>query len=180
MNKEDSGKKPEHFPQNREEVRADIERWEGYHWCQKLELPVYEFSHELMKPDPEGIRPRREFQLPRDLKFQRWAVRLFSHYSKWIPHFSDKAHLLVRNSSFSLQDNVQTFFMVLSNHLEGAVVTTVDQELPLVASSDALDMAVSTTLSQNCLPSAVFSRTLSNALTNQPITQSQKSIILPV
>ena len=43
-----------------------------------------------IRPDPERLRPLREMPAPRTAKALKRVLGLFSHYSRWIPQYSDK------------------------------------------------------------------------------------------
>ena len=55
-----------------------------------------------IKPDPERLKPLRELPPPKDFKVQKRVLGLFSYYSKWIKHFSQKIKPLTQNTTFPL------------------------------------------------------------------------------
>merc|ERR1712168_588993 len=53
-----------------------------------------------VRQDPEHLRPLREFLVPQTAKSLKRVLGMFSYYSKWIPHFSEKIAPLRQCSKF--------------------------------------------------------------------------------
>ena len=47
-------------------------------------------ENDTIRPDPERLGPLKEVPLPHNAKSLKRVISLFSHYSKWIPRFSEK------------------------------------------------------------------------------------------
>ena len=72
---------------------------------------------------------------------------MFSHYSKWIPKFSEKITPL-RNFSFPLNESAVKAFNDLKLDIERSVVSTIDESLPFELETDASDNAIAGVLNQ--------------------------------
>ena len=128
-----------------------------------VRLLGYEVSKGIIKPDPDRLQPLHDLPVPSSLKSQQRAVGLFSYYSHWISHFSDKIYPLVHNETFPLPEPVMKSFEALKSELENALLISIDYSQPLTVETDASDVALAATLNQNGRPVAFFSRTLSSA-----------------
>ena len=126
-----------------------------------IRLLGYEISQNVIKPDPERLQPLRNLPAPTNLKAQERVVGMFAYYSQWIPHFSDKINVMVRNRVFPLPAEVLDTFKKLKDEIQGAMVTSIDPEQSLIVETDASDIALAASLNQNGRPVAFFSRTLS-------------------
>ena len=129
----------------------------------KVCLLGYEISQGQLRPDPERFQALRNLPPPQDIKSQRRVIGLLSYYSQWIPHFSNKIHLLVNNKTFPPSEQVKEAFKQLKHELENAAVSTIDYNRPLTVETDASDIAIAATLNQDGRPVAFFSRTLTNS-----------------
>ena len=117
----------------------------------------YEISKGTIKPDPERLQTLRDFPLPTTPKAQQRIVGLFSYYSQWISHFSDKISPLVHNTIFPIPDSVKVSFLNLKTELEKAMLVSVDFSKTFVVETDASDVAIAATLNQDGRPIAFFS-----------------------
>ena len=70
--------------------------------CKTINLLGYEVSKGIIKSDPDRLKPLKELPPPTNLKLQQRAVGMFSYYSQWISHFSDKIHPLIHNTTFPI------------------------------------------------------------------------------
>ena len=126
----------------------------------KIKLLGYEIEHGKIRPDPDRLTPLFNMPTPTSPKALDRLVGLFAYYSKWIPHFSNRVHPLIK-ASFPLSSEA----LVAIEDLKQAVATSVrgkiDENLPFVVETDASDIAVAATLNQGGQPVAFFSRTLS-------------------
>ena len=86
---------------------------------------------------------------------------MFAYYSKSIPNFSDKIRPLIQSNVFPLPENALHAFQNLKVERENAVVSTIDETIPIEVETDASDFAIDTTLNQAERPVAFFSRSLS-------------------
>ena len=103
---------------------------------------------------------------------------LFAYYSQWLPRFSDKAYSLVHNKTFPLPPDVLQTFQALKQELENAAVVVVEPGTPLVVETDASEVAIAATLSQNGKPVAFFSRTLSPTERRHPAIEKEACAII--
>lgn len=87
---------------------------------------------------------------------------MFSHYSQFIPKFSEKVSCLNR-SSFPLSDKAKDVFNELKLDILNAVVSSIDNEGTLTVETDASDHALGAALTIEGRPVAFFSRTLTNS-----------------
>lgn len=125
-----------------------------------IRLLGYEVSRGVIKPDPERLAPLKQLPPPANLKAQERIIGMFAYYSQWIPNFSDKISLLIRNRSFPIPDEVVVTFENLKSEIQNAMVVTVEPNVPLVVETDASEIAIGASLNQNGRPVAFFSRTL--------------------
>lgn len=114
----------------------------------------------IIRPDPNRLKPLRDLPVPYNAKLLKRTIGLFSHYSKYIPKFSDKISPLVKAKNFPLSQEEITAFEDLKVIIEKSVVQCVDESLPFEVETDASDIAIAAVLSQNNRPVAFFSRTL--------------------
>ena len=128
-----------------------------------IKILGYEVTHGSIKPDPERLQPLFNLSPSPEQKSLQRIVGLFSYYSSWISHFSDKIRPLINNHTFPLPDSIITSFEALKNEIANAMVATVDPGVPLVLETDASDVAIAATLTQKGRPVAFFSRTLSHS-----------------
>lgn len=127
---------------------------------ESIKVLGYDVSKGIVKPDPQRLSPLREMPAPTDLKSQQRAVGMFSYYSPWISHFSDKIYPIIHNKAFPISGPALEAFENLKKDLENALLVTFDPSVPLVVETDASDNAIAATLNQNGRPVAFFSRTL--------------------
>ena len=99
---------------------------------------------------------------PTNAKEQQRVVGMFAYYSPWIFKFSDKIHSLTHNKTFPIPDSVKQCFEKLKEEITKAAIVTIDYTKPLVVETDASDVAIAASLSQDGRPVAFFSRTLSS------------------
>ena len=65
-----------------------------------LDILGYHIANGEVKPGPERLRPLKELPLPHTSKSLKQVSGIFSYYSHWIPHFSDKIASLVKLKHF--------------------------------------------------------------------------------
>ena len=127
---------------------------------ERLEVLGAVVENGSIRPDPERLRPLRELPLPHNCKSLKRVVGLFSHYSKWIPKFSDKVAPLIGQKQFPLSDAAKEAFEQLKRDIENSVVQCIDETKPFELECDASDFALAAVLNQGGRPVALFSRTL--------------------
>jgi hypothetical protein len=125
-----------------------------------INLLGYTVSHGQLEPDPERIRPLKELPLPTNQAALNRVRGLFSHYSHWVTHFSDKIRPLANPQSFPLSEEAAKAFEDLKKEICGAVVSSIDETIPFTVETDASEFALAATLSQRGRPVAFFTRTL--------------------
>lgn len=123
----------------------------------------YIIKDKTIRPDPERLRPMKQLTFPSDLTSLRRIIGLFSHYSKWISHFSDKIRPLVLCKSLPPTPEVMESFEKLKFDILNSVVVSVDYSMIFTVETDASDFAIAATLSQGGRPVAFFSRSLSDS-----------------
>lgn len=128
-----------------------------------IRLLGYEVSNGTVKPDPDRFKPLLDLPAPKNLKAQQRIVGMFAYYSQWISRFSDKIYPLVHNKEFPLPSDVLSSYELLKSELVDSSLVSLDRNAPLVIETDASDVAIAATLTQNTRPVAFFSRTLSNS-----------------
>ena len=116
----------------------------------------YVIENGEIKPDPDRLQPLQELPIPTNAKRLKSAVGLFSYYSKWISHFSDKIAPLVKCNSFPIKEEVAKAFNDLKKEIEKSAIRTVDESLPFVVETDASDIAFAAVLNQGGRPVAFF------------------------
>ena len=77
---------------------------------QEINTLGFLISYEVVKPDPDRMKPLVDLRVPRNSASLKRALDLFSYYSKWVEKFSDKIRVLTDNPSFPLEaEAVATF-----------------------------------------------------------------------
>lgn len=144
----------------------------------EISILGYKISNGQVKPDPERMRPLVEMPIPRDFNSLRRAIGLFAHYSKWIPDFSKKINCLVSAESFPLNilqiEAIENLKKLISN----ASLYAIDPQEPFTVETDASDVTIAASLSQNGRPVAFFSKTLSDSERKYPIIEKEACAII--
>ena len=131
-----------------------------------------------IRPDPERLRPLRELPVPHNSKSLKRILGLFSHYSKWIPQFSDRVAPLLNVKTFPLPESAEKAFHELKLIIENSVVHSIDENLPFEVECDASDIALSGVLNQGGRPVAFFARTLHKSEKHWPSVEKEASAII--
>ena len=131
-----------------------------------------------VRPDPERLRPLRELPSPHNAKSLKRVLGLFSHYSKWIPQFSDRVSPLLDVKRFPLNEVAEKAFQELKIIIENSVVQSIDETLPFEVECDASDIALSGVLNQGGRPVAFFARTLQKHEKKWPPVEKEASSII--
>ena len=143
-----------------------------------INLLGHHISNGEIKPDPDRMKPLRELPLPSDTRSLKSVIGLFSHYSKWIPNFSDKIKPLTSNKVFPLQAEALKAFEILKKDIQDSVVCSIDETKLFVVETDASDFAIATTLNQEGRSVAFFSRTLDKSEMNlHPVEKEAYAIV---
>eukprot|EP00794_Sanderia_malayensis_P020739 gene20739-22770_t len=138
----------------------------------------YEIEEGIIRPDPERLSPLRNLPVPHDSKSLNRCLGLFSYYSQWIPEFSNRIKPLTSSKSFPLPPIAVTAFDNLKKTVEEAFVTAIDETVPFEVETDASDVALAATLSQDGRPVAFFSRSLQGSeLKHASIEKEAQAII---
>ncbi|GAA48338.1 retrovirus-related Pol polyprotein from transposon opus [Clonorchis sinensis] len=143
-----------------------------------IRLLGYEVSKGVIRPDPERMEPIRQLPPPRTTTEMQRVIGMFAYYAHWISSVSDKINKLVRNKTFPLPADVKLAFDNLKNELENATLITIDYNEPLVVETDASDVAIAASLSQNHRPVAFFSRTLNSSEKNHSAIEKEAYAIV--
>ena len=131
----------------------------------KLAILGYVIEEGVIRPDPERLGPLRNLPVPRDSKSLNKCLWLFSYYSQWIPEFSNRIKPLKSCKSFPLSPEAVTTFDSLKKIVE-AFVTAIDETIPYQVETDASDVGLAATLSQDGRPVAFFSHSLQGSELN--------------
>ena len=141
----------------------------------KLAILRYVIEEGVIRPDPERVSPLRNLPVPRDSKSLNRCLGLFSYYSQWIPEFSNRIKPLTSCKSFPLSPEAVTTFDSLKKIVEEAFITAIDET---IVETDASDVALAATLSQDGRPVAFFLRSLQGSeLKHAAIEKEAQAII---
>ena len=126
-----------------------------------IKLLGYLIEQGTIRPDPSRLEPLLNLPVPNNPKNLQRVLGMFSHYSRWIPRFSEKVHILVNSKKFPLSPEAVSRFENIKKDIAHSVVTSIDPNTPFVVETDASDHAIAACLRQSEQPVAFFSRTLS-------------------
>ena len=144
----------------------------------RLPLLGYVIEDGSIYPDPERLRPLLELPLPQNSKSLNRCLGLFSYYSQWVPHFSDRVKPITSCKSFPLSQEAKKAFEDLKNIIAKAVVSAIDESVPFEVETDASDVALAATLNQNGRPVAFYSRTLQGSeLKHSAVEKEAQAIV---
>ena len=116
--------------------------------------------------------------MPRDSKSLNRCLGLFSYYYQWIPEFSNRIKPLTSCKSFPLSPEAVTTFDSLKKIVEEAFIAAIDETIPFEVETDASDVALAATLSQDGRPVAFLSRSLQGSeLKHAAIEKEAQAII---
>ena len=125
-----------------------------------IDLLGYRISYNSIKPDPDYLVLLLNLPVPEEPKSLKRVIRMFSYYTKWINHFSDKIHVLNNVTKFPLSETQKNAFEDLNLELANAAMQPIDENIPFVVETDASDFAISAMLNQDGRPVAFHSCTL--------------------
>ena len=143
-----------------------------------IKLLGYEVTGGQYKPDADRLRPFLELPPPRNAKALQKVLGMFSHYAKWVNHFSDKIHPLVHSKDFPLSAEALGAFEELKKAIAKSAIHAIDPWEILTIETDASDVALAATLSQKGRPVAFFSRTLNSSEMNHSIIEKEASAVV--
>ena len=127
------------------------------------------------KDDDDSVR---ELRILHDSKALKRCLGLFFYYSQWIPEFSNRIKPITSCKSFLLSQEAVEAFESHKKTVEEYVVTAIDENIPFDVETDASDVALAATLSQNGKPVAFFLRTLQGSeLKHASIEKEAQAII---
>ena len=124
------------------------------------------------------MRPLRELQIPHNSKALKRSLGLFSYYSQWIPEFSNRIKPITSCKSFPLSQEAMEAFESLKKTIEEFFVTAIDESIPSDVETDASDVALEATLSQNGKPVVFFSKTLQGSELNHVSIEKEAQAII--
>lgn len=77
-------------------------------------------SNKTIKPDPKRLQPLMDLPIPEDTASLRRALDMLSHYSKWIPRFSERVRPLLGKNPFPLSNEAVSAFKSLKSDVAKA------------------------------------------------------------
>ncbi|GFW06173.1 retrovirus-related Pol polyprotein from transposon opus [Trichonephila clavipes] len=125
-----------------------------------VHLLGYIIQDDIIKPDPERLKPLRHKPVPKDSSALQRALGMFAHYCRWIPGFSKKIRPLLGKKQFPLSRDAVLTFNSLKDDVANAALATIEDDIPFRVETDSSDFVIGATLSQAGRPVAIFSRTL--------------------
>ena len=138
----------------------------------------YLIGNDVIKPDPDRLRPLQELPPPTSVCSLRRSLSMFAYYAKWIPDFSEKIKPLTSTQSFPLSQSALNAFTILKKELAAASLVPIDESMPFVVECDASDTTLSATLNQGGRPVAFMSRTLQGSELHHPPIEKEATAII--
>ena len=127
-----------------------------------IDLLGYTISKGSVKPEPDRHKGLMDLPVPENLSLRR-VMGMFSHYSPWIPNFSEKLHPLTKVTHYPLTKEQTEAFQCLKQEIAKSSLVAIDSSLPFEIETDVSEHAIAASLTQNGRPVAFFSRTLTSA-----------------
>ena len=135
-------------------------------------------EHGTTKPDPPRLQRLCDLASPHHPKSMKRTFDLHSHYSKYIPRFSDKISISVKTKTFPFCVEAEKTFHDLKKEIENPLTQSIDELLPFELKCDAFNIAIAAVLNPASRPVAFFSKTLyGSELKWQPIQKETCAII---
>lgn len=136
-----------------------------------------------LKPDPERFKSLLEFPLPSTVKQLNRLVGLFAYYAKWIPKCSEIIKPLTEAKSSlaakeSLPQQAIDAIEKLKDLLIRSSLSIPDQTKNMTLETDASDIALGASLTQDGRPVAFFSRVLSQTEKHYPVMEKEAAAIV--
>lgn len=138
----------------------------------------YNIKNHVIKPDSERLKPLNELPPPHDLPTLRRTMGMFAHYSKWIPNFSERIHLLAKTEGFPLNNEQIECFESLKKDIAKSSLNAINHNIPFTVETDASDHAIAAVLTQNSRPIAFYSRTLNPSEQNHSAIEKEAYAIV--
>ena len=113
---------------------------------EEIDLLGYRISRNSFKPDSNCLEPLLNLTAPTTPKELKRVVDMFSYYTKWVNQFSDKIRVLNSVGTFPLNQDQLNTFQSLKQEFAGAAMQEIDENIPFIVETDALDFAISATL----------------------------------
>ena len=91
-------------------------------------LPIlgYVIEEGTIRPDPDRLKPLLELPLPHNVRSLNRCLGLFSYYSQWAPHFSDRIKPITSHKSFPVPQKASEAFEEMKNIIAKSVVSAID------------------------------------------------------
>ena len=128
-----------------------------------IDLHGYTISKSSVKPDPDRLKGLMDWLIPQNIPSLRRVMGMFSHYSRWIPNFSEKLHPLTKVTHYPLLKEQTEAFQCLKQEIAKLSLVAIDSSLPFEIETGVSEHAIAASLTQNGRPVAFFSRTLTFA-----------------
>ena len=144
----------------------------------EINILGYLVGNGIIRPDPERLKPLREFPPPTDFRSLKRLLGLFAYYAKWIPDFSEKIQQLKNAKSFPLSSSILEDFNRLKKLIEHASLAAIDENQPFVVECDASENTISAVLNQCGRPVAFMSRSLQGSEKNYPSLEKEATAII--
>ena len=138
----------------------------------------YCVGNNVIRPDPERLRPLQELPPPSNLGSLKRTLGMFAYYARWIQDFSSKVQPLAKSKKFPLNEEALQAFDLLKKELEAATLHSVDETLPFEVECDASEVAISAVLNQGGRPVAFMSRTLQGSEVHYHIVEKEAMAII--
>ena len=145
---------------------------------QELNILGFCVGGNMIRPDPERLKPLMELPPPSSGKSLKRVLGLFAYYAKWVPQFSDYIRKLKSVKKFPLGSEELRDFELLKKLIAKAALQAIDETLPFTVECDASDVAISATLNQGGRPVAFMSRSLSGAELMYPSIEKEATAII--
>ena len=145
-----------------------------------VQILGYVVENGLIKPDPERLRPLKDFPFPVNSKQLKSVLGMFAYYAKWIDRLADKVRPLANAKVFPISKDIKALqaFQLLKQELESAALHSIDESKAFVVECDASEVAVCATLSQGGRPVAFMSRTLQGGELHYPAIEKEATAII--
>ncbi|BES98019.1 multicellular organismal development [Nesidiocoris tenuis] len=128
-----------------------------------ISLLGYRISNGTMKPDPDRLKPLMSLPTPENGPSLQRALGMFSHFSKWVPRYSEKLRPIIECKTFPLSSKAVEAMENIKSDIAKSAVSIIDDNSVLRVETDASEFAIAATLTQEGRPVAFFSRTLSDS-----------------
>ena len=102
-----------------------------------INLLGYTISKGSVNPDPNRLKGLMDLPVPQNLPSLRRAMGMFSHYSRWIPNFSEKLHPLTKVTRYPLTKEQTEAFKCLKQEMAKSSLVAIDSSLPFEIETDA-------------------------------------------